>query len=63
MEIISPQAAIDWLAEASRYFENRPTKGEDSAIWSNIYNSRNCLKIANLIKSLYGDKEDETTDS
>lgn len=44
------QSAIEFLEEAAKYFKNRNTMGEDRAYWSNIYNSENCLKIAQLIK-------------
>lgn len=44
--------AISWLEAAARYFEKRPTNGEDMAHWSNVYNAENCHKIADLIKEL-----------
>ena len=37
---------IDFLEEAARYFETRPTKGEDRTHWANVYNAENCRKIA-----------------
>lgn len=40
------EAAIAWLNEAEKYFSNRPTKGEDSAHWSNVANSACCVKLA-----------------
>lgn len=52
---MTPEIAIKFLEEASRYFANRPTNGEDKAHWSNIYNSENCLKIADLIEGLKHD--------
>jgi hypothetical protein len=35
-----------FLIEAARYFEERPTGGEDRAHWSNVYNAENCRRIA-----------------
>lgn len=45
--------AISFLEEAAKYFEKRPTNGEDMAHWSNVYNAENCRKIANLIDELF----------
>lgn len=39
-----------FLNEAAKYFANRPTDGEDSAYWANVYNSENCKKIVELIE-------------
>jgi len=44
--------AVAFLEEAARYFESRPTNGEDSAHWSNVYNSENCRKIAATLRAL-----------
>lgn len=44
--------AISWLEACARYFEKRPTMGEDRAHWSNVYNAENCRKIAELIENL-----------
>jgi len=41
--------ALIWLEEAARYFERRPTMGEDLAFWSNVTNAENCRKIAVLL--------------
>ena len=46
---MSPEAARAFLIEAARYFERRPTGGEDSAHWSNVYNAKNCREIAEMI--------------
>lgn len=35
-----------FLTEAARYFEKRPTGGEDMAHWANVYNAENCRKAA-----------------
>lgn len=43
-------SAINFLEEVAKYFENRPTNGEDQTFWSNVYNSENCRNIAKLIK-------------
>lgn len=44
-------AAIAWLVAAAQYFERRPTDGEDSAHWSNVYNAKNCREIADLLRT------------
>lgn len=44
--------AISWLEGAARYFEKRPTNGEDRAHWANVYNAETSRKIAELIKEL-----------
>jgi hypothetical protein len=38
------EQAITFLGEAARYFERRPTAGEDSAFWANTMNAENCRK-------------------
>lgn len=40
------QKHIAFLEEAARYFERRPTGGEDSAFWANHQNAENCRKAA-----------------
>jgi hypothetical protein len=46
----------DWMQKflhnAAKYFENRPTDGEDTAYWANTYNAEKCRKIANEIEKL-----------
>lgn len=54
MKVKDSKGAIEFLEEAARYFEKRPTHGEDKAYWSNVYNAENCLEIVNLIKSHFG---------
>lgn len=49
---ISVQAAIDWLAECARYFEKKPTNGEDKAYWAKVANAENARKIAELVAAL-----------
>jgi hypothetical protein len=44
--------SIAFLTEAARYFESRPTKGEDATHWSNVYNAANCRKIIALLVGL-----------
>ena len=44
-------AQADFLREAARYFEKRPTGGEDRAHWSNVYNAENCRKSADAIEA------------
>lgn len=51
-KIMTPQAAITFLEDASRYFEKRPTKGEDAAVWSNATNAANCKAVAKLVHDL-----------
>jgi hypothetical protein len=50
--VLTPTGMIDFLREASRYFANRPTGGEDSAYWANVKNSSNCTAIADWIENL-----------
>lgn len=50
-EKVTREDAINFLEEAARYFENRDTKGEDAAYWSNVYNATNCRKIVELLKN------------
>jgi hypothetical protein len=45
--------SVRFLLEAARYFEKRPTKGEDAAHWSNVSNAANCRRVADLIRSLH----------
>lgn len=49
---MNKEEAIEFLEQTAIYFENRETKGEDLAFWSNVYNSKNIREIANLIKKL-----------
>ena len=49
---MTPKAAIRFLEEAARYFEKRPTGGEDKAHWANVYNAKNCRDVARLIEGL-----------
>ncbi len=46
---MSVNDAIKWLEEASLYFQNRDTHGEDMAYWSNVYNAENCKQIIELL--------------
>lgn len=46
------QDMVEFLREASRYFLNRDTNGEDKAYWSNVYNSEKCNKIADYLEEL-----------
>jgi hypothetical protein len=46
----TPENLVKFLREASKYFSNRPTGGEDSAYWANIYNAENCIAAAELIE-------------
>lgn len=41
-----------FLHAAARYFERRPTGGEDMAHWANVYNAENCRRIAGWIERL-----------
>lgn len=52
---MTPDKAVAFLEEAARYFRKRPTKGEDRAHWSNVYNAENCEKIAALIREMSND--------
>jgi hypothetical protein len=48
---------IVWLREAARYFETRPTGGEDAAHWSNVFNAKNCREAADTIERLAAEIE------
>jgi hypothetical protein len=41
---------VAFLTEAARYFETRPTGGEDAAHWSNVFNAKNCRKAADTLE-------------
>ena len=47
-----PEWMQKFLQEAAKYFENRPTDGEDSAYWANVCNAEKCLKIVDEIEKL-----------
>lgn len=47
---MTKEKAVKFLDEAARYFDKRPTGGEDRAFWSNVYNAENCRKISEFIK-------------
>jgi hypothetical protein len=49
---IKTDDAVKFLREAARYFDNRPTGGEDSAFWSNVANAQTCHRIADLLHAL-----------
>jgi hypothetical protein len=44
----------DWLEEAARYFEKRPTGGEDMAFWANVANAERCRSIAAALRASSG---------
>lgn len=44
--------SIKFLEEAAKYFEKRPTGGEDKAYWANVYNAEHCRKIIEEIERL-----------
>lgn len=60
---ITPQSATAFLREAANYFERRDAKGEDAALWANVYNAENCRKIASLIERLANAPSDRGTDA
>jgi hypothetical protein len=60
---LDAQYAIDWLAEAARYFTNRPTNGEDSAHWSNVANAERASQIGALIAALRRERDEALRDS
>ena len=49
-QVVSSATAILFLEEAAKYFENRPTNGEDSAYWANVYNAENCRAVVKILK-------------
>jgi hypothetical protein len=53
---VTTDEAIKFLKETSRYFTNIASNSqEDREYWAAVYNSDNCIKIANLIKELSKD--------
>lgn len=57
------QVATAFLEEAARYFENRPTNGEDRAHWANVQNAENCRKVAAHVATLTAKLEAERAKS
>lgn len=57
--MMTSKDAISWLEGAARYFEKRDTRGEDSAFWSNLYNAEAARDIANLIKELTKENDND----
>ena len=49
----------EWAREAGRYFNKRPTHGEDRAFWANTYNAENANKLGAFLEALI--KESLTT--
>ena len=53
--------AVERLAKfqdnATIYFVNRPTGGEDRAHWSNVANSETCEKTANTLRKLAAERD------
>jgi hypothetical protein len=47
-----PEWMQKFLHNAAIYFENRPTDGEDTACWANVYNAEKCTRIAAEITRL-----------
>ena len=43
------EEAVSFLEHCAKYFETRPTKGEDSGYWANVYNAENCRQIVRLL--------------
>lgn len=48
---MTAEKASKFLEECAVYFEQRPTGGEDSAYWANVYNAEWCNKIAAYVTS------------
>ena len=38
-----------FMLDMAEYFRNRPTNGEDKTHWANVYNAKNCERIAQKI--------------
>lgn len=58
------EEAVKFLNDAARYYETRPTGGEDKAHWSNVYNAKNCRNIAAMFGApiVVSDDDDGFTD-
>lgn len=48
---------VSWTYSAARYFENRPTHGEDAAHWANVANAENARKAAAALTVQAGEIE------
>lgn len=46
-----PAGWVVFLEETARYFERRPTGGEDAAHWANVANAETCRKIAAMLSA------------
>ena len=46
---MNKKQAVEFLEEASNYFKNRVTNGEDKAYWANVYNSESCKKVIDIL--------------
>lgn len=56
MSELKPISAIDaakFLREASRYFDRRPTGGDDAAFWANVANAETCIRIAEMLERVF----------
>jgi hypothetical protein len=51
---VTQSSDADWLEEAARYFEKRPTGGEDMAFWANTANAERCRSIATALRAASG---------
>lgn len=49
---MTAEKAIKFLDEARAYFAGRPTGGEHSAYWANVYNADWCEEISNFISTM-----------
>lgn len=55
---IETSASINFLKKAAKWFRQRPTDGEDTRHWANIFNAENCDKAAALIDSQHSTMEE-----
>jgi hypothetical protein len=52
--MVMTMSDADWLEQAARYFEKRPTGGEDMAFWANVANAERCRSIAATLRASSG---------
>lgn len=50
-QLLERKALCIFLREAARFFEKRPTHGEDSAYWANVFNAEKCRAAADMLEA------------
>lgn len=50
MNLKTKEDAIRFLEECAKYFETRPTGGEDRAYWANVFNAERCRNVIDILQ-------------